>query len=399
MDGFNLGAAPQLSSGANPWGNISAAINQGLQTRKDDIEHQQDRAVVQQENQARIAAAKREQAQAGLKQILPMAYNNETYKKDPRVIGQIDSYYKDLGMPGAPRHPDNTIDWDSTKPAVDTSGDAYQKFISMAPGPAKTVAYKTLSQQFSGIPPEAATADAVITPKEANIIANLAEKRREFGIKETDANNREANKVTYQRAQMGLMDERGQKLMSDIAGTRASIALKQAETANIPQRLLVLQKNADTARQRADQMLTSGHLNRAMWNQDMSTMRDMQTQYHQMEGQKNDLERLQVTYQGQGVPDDDPRMTAVQDQLDAINKGMAGIKPDIDNIQNYLSKNVNDIITNNTMSQQSGKPSEVMGGTKRNTGTDPSNYDTGATYTDPNGGKWVKQANGKWLAK
>jgi len=352
-----------MNNGYSGWGGISEAINQGLQSRQANIEHQQDRAVVQQENQARIAQAKRDQAQAGLKQILPMAYNNDTYKKDPRVVAQIDSYYKDLGMP-TPRHPDGTIDYDSTKPAVDPNSDAYQKAAALAPGPAKTLAFKTLSQQFSGIPAEAATTDAVMSPKESAIIANMNAKSKDLGIKEDLGKLREQNKTIYQQAQMGLMDARGQKLMSDIAGTRASIALKMAETAAIPQKIAVMQQNANTSKQRADQMLTSGRVNRSMWNQNMSQMRDMQTQYHQMEGQKNDLERLQIQYQGQGVPDDDPRMTAVQDQLDAINKGMAGVKPDIDKIQDYLSKNVNDIITNNTMSQQSGKPSTVMSNEK-----------------------------------
>lgn len=392
--GINLGT-PNMGVPVNTWGNIADAINQGIQQHQTLKEHQQDRAVIQQENQLRMQQYKTDAAQARLKQLTPTLLSNPAYQKSPQVNQMLEGIYKDIGLP-VPRNADGTLDLESFKTPVDI--EALQKVMSL-PAAARKPQLDALGRQFSGITPDMYTAQQAVTPREQAIIDNLKAKNKDLGIKEDLAALREKNREIYQQNMMGFRTAEGDALRARVGLITSEISKNNAETAAIPQRLAILQQNANTAVTRADALLQSRSLTHSTWNQMLSSFRDIQGQYNRYFAQTQDFERLKAQLESTGVPDDDPRIEAYQQQEDAIKKAMGQLSTPMKTINDYMSKNVNDQIAGNTKSLSSGKPSQVVGGSStRNTGTDPNNYDIGAIYIDGSGKRWKKRAH-DWIAQ
>lgn len=349
----------------NPWEMISGAINTGIEARKNSIKEQQDRqAALQQQqqtaqmNQMDLQAKQSEVAKAQIAQITPMLLQNPKYANDPNTMKAVDDIFARMHIP-TPKNPDGTLNLDSFKQPL--PDDLMRYVMSLSPEMRKPI-LDNASKQYAGITPDMYTGEQVMTPKEQANISYMSAKAKELGITGDVAQRREHNRELWTQMNAGKISAETQKLQADTGLIRQNTAKSMAETQAIPMRLQIMQQNANTSLMRAQAYLQNrGSLTKSNWSQVMGQFRDVQSEYNRYESDLKGLQTQQIQLKAQGVPDDDPQMAQVDAQVDVITKQMGALKPTVDKLNDYMAKNVNDIIAGNAASQMSGKPAKLVG--------------------------------------
>lgn len=349
---------PDAGASANPFAAISAAINQGLKTRKDDFQEQQDRQYLLQQRKAQQQQLDMQSAQQKLDFLKPILLGDPKKASDPQYAQVVKQIHDTLGIP-APINPDGSIDLNEFKAPWTNVDEKMSQFILQLPKEQR----KSLLDRYSGVPQDAYTTDAYISAKDQ---ASL-QRAKVSGIHE-DAWESIQTKRTQISADRAQAYEQGN--FAKIAEIDALTGKYKADTSRIFEQTKEMPARLAQAQQRVNDQLERTKLigqrgaggsfaATRLLNSEATSAARLFTEADN--AYKSQLSAYEAAL-GNGVDPDSPEMTSAKAQLTDTDARRQSLKQTYDQAQNYLSGEAAALATGAHLSAGTGSPTTVVGG-------------------------------------
>lgn len=341
---------------ANPWANISNAINHGMQQRKQDFQDKQEQSYIQVQRKAQQDQLEQQAAQNKLNMLKPILLGDPKKAADPQYIQLMQQIHTKIGIP-TPMNPDGSLALDEFKTPWASVDEKAKSSIMQMPQAQRKVAL----EGYSGVDKDAYTTDAFISSKDQ---ASL--QRAMTGVKSEDDRTRIQDARTQIAGDRAKAYETGNYArVGEIDATTAKV---KAQTQMIFEQTKELPTKLDQAKQRLDDMKKRTNMIAARGGGGAIAATRMlnteaQNALHLYNETDNQVKGLDVAYQNalaNNADPDSPEMQSMHQQLTDAQQRRATLKTTYDDAQSYLTGEASGLAIGAHVSSTTGNNTKVI---------------------------------------